>query len=947
MNFRSLNLAFVAALGLFLSACGGGGGGSATNTVTDNTVDPSDNTVQPNMMSFSNDIEPIFQAKCTGCHNDGDNPLAPFSLVGEERADAFKSAIHFSVDGNTMPPTGAPGLTNSERAKVLAWATDQPYEASDEIIRVSLIEPLAWDIQPENRDIFQAFRPDQIDCPRGTGFLIEDDELEVRTEFCNYLSLSQQSLLDMPAGTELEFTMSYSDLNFNAPSTAHIALSIAGNILWSAELPIPSPGAIVKEQLTLTTAVSRGDPIEMHIRNHGDNAYTVHSLDAFIPGDQEIEFCPTFDSTFEAIQATVFEQAGCANSLCHGDAAAGGLDLTPLNAYANLVTAPSVGSSLALIEPRRPDSSYLYHKLSAKTFPGSYDISGSPMPSSGAAITAGQLEAIRLWIEAGAPEEGSVGDTLGRGEDEIENLLGVCLPEAEAVNTIPLPPPEPDKGVQFAMPPHEVLAEGERELCFAVYEDFRDVIPEEYLTPSGDAFYVRGGQTREDAFTHHNLIYRPSVPVDMIHDPAFGDWTCVGGDSEGELCEPTDLQSCGVGKCRSEIQDSIACRGYGPRVGDGGPILGLGTGVDRDGFYTEYPSHGLFYWNSHAFNLTTEDGIHHVWRNIHFADDRRFRAQGINVLTHIIAATGTPPFKKKTECRDYVFEQGDGLLRLSSHTHKRGERFFMRIKSTGELIYETFTYDEPLNKFFDPAIVFNSPDPAERTLEYCATWNNGENADGSPNIEVVTRLSRRPDNASACRPTACVAGNVGAACNGADDNASCDSSPGAGDGWCDACIIMPGASSDDEMFILLGSKLANHDALMNAPVHNAAGVSFAAPTGDETFSAGDTITLAFDFMHFTLEPPEDHHHGGDGDHEHGMDDGHSGGGDHSTVNAGHYHVYLNTEDDDADHLTAWTPTAEFALPADLPPGEHVLRISLRAPDHHAIGVEDRVTIQVE
>jgi len=954
VNHPPLKMFLVVSLGLFLTACGGGGGGS--DAVTDNTVAPTDNNAQANMMSFASDIEPIFQAKCTGCHNDGDNPLAPFSLVGEDMADTFKSAIHFSVDGNTMPPTGAPQLTNTERAKILAWATGQPYEASNEVIRVSLIEPLAWDVQPENRDLWLEHRPDDIECPRDTGFLVEDDELEIRTEFCNYLSLSQQSLLDMPAGTELEFAMSYSDLNFNAPATAHVALSIAGTVLWETNIDIPSTGTIVKETLTLPVAVSRGNPIEIHLHNHGDNAWTVHSLDAFIPADQEIEFCPTFDSTFEAIQATVFEQAGCANSLCHGEAAEGGLDLTPLNAYANIVTAPSQGSSLALIEPRRPDQSYLYHKLSAKTFPGSYAIEGAPMPSAGGAISAGQLEAIRLWIEAGAPEEGSVGDTLGRGEDEIENLLGVCLPEAEAVNTIPLPPPEPTKGVQFAMPPHEVLAEGERELCFAVYEDFRDVIPEEYLAPGGDTFYVRGGQTREDAFTHHNLIYRPSVPIESIHDPSFGEWTCAGGDQAGELCEPTDLQSCGTGKCRSEIKDSIACRGYGPQVGGGGPILGLGTGIDREGFYTEYPAHGLFYWNSHAFNLTTEDGIHHVWRNIHFADDRRFRASGINVLTHITAGTGTQPFAKKTECRDYVFDQGDGLLRLSSHTHKRGERFFMRIKSTGEQIYETFTYDEPLVKFFDPAIVFNSPDPAERTLEYCATWNNGVNADGSPNVETVTRLSRRPDNASPCPARACVAGNVGAACNGPDDNASCDSSPGAGDGWCDACIIMPGASSDDEMFILLGSKLANHDAVLNTPAHNGPGVSFVAPTGDETFSAGETITLEFDFTHFTLAPPEGHHHDGghdaDDGHDHSSDtstdDSHADtGGDHSMVNEGHYHVYLNTDDDSADHLTAWTPTAEFELPADLPPGNHELRISLRAPDHHAVGVEDRVTIQVE
>ncbi|MFK7977915.1 MAG: c-type cytochrome [Halioglobus sp.] len=956
MKKRSLQFSAIALFGLLLSACGGGGGGS--NAVTDNNVTTNENAAQSSVMSFE-EVEPIFQAKCTGCHNSGDNPLAPFSLEGEDRATAFKSAIHFSLDSNTMPPQGAAQLTTTEHAKIVAWATDTPFDAGTETLRVSLIEPLAWDIQPKNRDVWLDHRPEDIECPRDTGFLVEDDELEVRTEFCNYLSLSQQSLLDMPAGTEVEFTMSHSALNFNAPAAAHVALSISGNTIWESDIDIPSPSAIIKQTLSLPVGVTRGEPIEIHLHNHGDNAWTIHSLDAFVPSDQELAFCPTFDSTFEAIQATVFEQAGCANSLCHGEAEEGGLDLRPVVAYDNIVTAPSEGSSFALIEPRKPDQSYLYHKLSAKTFPGSYDIEGAPMPSASGAVSPGQLEAIRLWIEAGAPREGSVGDTLGRGEDEIENLLGVCLPEAEAINTIPLPPPEPTKGVQFAMPPHEVLAEDERELCFAVYEDFRDVIPEEYLSPSRDTFYVKGGKTREDAFTHHNLIYQPPLGVDSIHDPAFGEWTCAGGDNAGALCEPTDTQSCGEGQCRSQIKDSIACRGYGPQVGGGGPVLGLNTGIEKEGFYKEYPSHGIFYWNSHAFNLTTQDGLHHVWRNIYFADDRRFRADRINVLTNIIAATGTAPFTKRTVCRDYVFDQGDGLLQLSSHTHKRGERFFMQLKNTGELIYETFTYDEPLVKQFDPAIVFNSADPAERTMEYCATYNNGVNDDGSFNVETVTRLSRRPENASACPARACVAGNVGAACAGPDDNASCDSEPGAGDGWCDACIIMPGASSDDEMFILLGSKLANHDAVLNAPVHNAPGVTFTQPSVNETFSAGETITLAFDFQHFSLEPPEAHHHDGgtEGDH-HAMNNGSemsanmegshmSGGGDHSMVNAGHYHVYLNTEDDSADHLTAWTPTAQFTLPADLPAGTHTLRISLRAPDHHALNVEDRVEIQVE
>jgi hypothetical protein len=45
---------------------------------------------------------------------------------------------------------------------------------------------------------------------------------------------------------------------------------------------------------------------------------------------------------------------------------------------------------------------------------------------------------------------------------------------------------------------------------------------------------------------------------------------------------------------------------------------------------------------------------------------------------------------------------------------------------------------------------------------------------------------------------------VAAPCGGAYDNATCDSAPGAGDGWCDACPITAGVTTEDEMFLLFG-----------------------------------------------------------------------------------------------------------------------------------------------
>jgi hypothetical protein len=77
------------------------------------------------------------------------------------------------------------------------------------------------------------------------------------------------------------------------------------------------------------------------------------------------------------------------------------------------------------------------------------------------------------------------------------------------------------------------------------------------------------------------------------------------------------------------------------------------------------------------------------------------------------------------------------------------------------------------------------------------------NDDGTADLRLVTRLSTMPDRTT-CKPVACVAGKVEAACNGASDGASCDSSPGAGDGVCDACPITAGVTTENEMFVLIG-----------------------------------------------------------------------------------------------------------------------------------------------
>jgi hypothetical protein len=140
------------------------------------------------------------------------------------------------------------------------------------------------------------------------------------------------------------------------------------------------------------------------------------------------------------------------------------------------------------------------------------------------------------------------------------------------------------------------------------------------------------------------------------------------------------------------------------------------------------------------------------------------------------------------------------MYQLGTHTHKRGRNFTVDL-GDGTRIYQSALYSDPVEQIFDPPMVFDSPEPEKRTLKYCAEFNNGVKKDGTPDTDLVTRLSRMPDRTT-CKPVACVAGKIGATCNGADDSAACDSSAGAGDGACDACPITAGQTTENEMFVL-------------------------------------------------------------------------------------------------------------------------------------------------
>jgi hypothetical protein len=128
-------------------------------------------------------------------------------------------------------------------------------------------------------------------------------------------------------------------------------------------------------------------------------------------------------SSFAAIQTVIFNGRGCSSGGCHGAGRPqAGLSLATGSSYGNIVNVTAQGGAgLKLVLPGNADSSYLYRKVAARTRPGSYPISGSPMPLAGSPLTGNELAALALWIDAGAPQTGRVGEL-----NEVEQLLGLC-----------------------------------------------------------------------------------------------------------------------------------------------------------------------------------------------------------------------------------------------------------------------------------------------------------------------------------------------------------------------------------------------------------------------------------------------------------------------------------------------------------------------------------------
>lgn len=166
----------------------------------------------------------------------------------------------------------------------LVACVDEPPEP---VPFAELVDHRAWVLATEAEDPFADRRPVDTVCdPQGLRpeFLGPDEVFEIDTGACNYATVVQETLADLDAGAEIAVRLWHYDLVSADPGTAYTAISLAGEIVWEYESPIPGDATLVRETVTTGAGAPAGTPVYFFVQNHGVNQYELIDFDRV--GDQ-------------------------------------------------------------------------------------------------------------------------------------------------------------------------------------------------------------------------------------------------------------------------------------------------------------------------------------------------------------------------------------------------------------------------------------------------------------------------------------------------------------------------------------------------------------------------------------------------------------------------------------------------------------------------------------
>ena len=388
--------------------------------------------------------------------------------------------------------------------------------------------------------------------------------------------------------------------------------------------------------------------------------------------------------TWTIIQDNILTPS-CATSGCHASTSDANyiqhnLLLTPATAYDNLINTTSKNAAaktagLVRVKPGDYISSLFYKKIDCQTT-SQY---GALMPLGGANLTLGQIEFIKQWIIKGAPRKGSVVD---------ETILANNTACSQAF--LPMQAPAAAEGFQLAINTFTVSPNTEREVFV------------NRNTPNTSTVYVNKFTMQGRPNSHHFVLYgfqstTPLPPVNILRD-------LYNADASINIITFAQMQN----------------------------HIFLGGGTDVNTTYTfpagvalKVPAGTALDLNAHYFNKQNTNLTGENYINMYTVPQANVvkEAQSINFANYNFSI---PASSRKTISTDYTFTKPVTVITLTSHFHKLGEKFQIKILGgtrNGEIVYENTDWEHP--------IVINLTTPiqlkAGEGLTSVVTYNNTNN----------------------------------------------------------------------------------------------------------------------------------------------------------------------------------------------------------------------------
>ena len=389
-------------------------------------------------------------------------------------------------------------------------------------------------------------------------------------------------------------------------------------------------------------------------------------------------------NTWTIIQDNILTPS-CATSGCHASASDANyiqhnLLLTSATAYDNLINiisknAAAKTAGLVRVKPGDYLSSLLYQKIDCQ----STSQYGALMPLGGNNLTLGQIEFIKQWIIKGAPKSGSVVD------ETILTNNAAC-----SQVFVPMKAPTAAEGFQLAINTFSVSPNTEREVFV------------NRNTPNTSTVYVNKFIMQGRPNSHHFVLYgfqstTSLPPVNTLRD-------LYNADASINITTFAQMQN----------------------------HIFLAGGTDVNTTYTfpagvalKVPPATALDLNAHYFNKQTTNLTGENYINMYTVPQANVvkEAQSINFANYNFSI---PASSRKTISTDYTFTQPVTVITLTSHFHKLGEKFQIKILGgtrNGEVVYENTDWEHPL--------VINLATPiqlkAGEGLTSVVTYNNTTN----------------------------------------------------------------------------------------------------------------------------------------------------------------------------------------------------------------------------